>query len=263
MPVIKSRRGFASEKPFRSVRSTTSKIIFLSLEGSVTEEEYFKRISTIFDGVKSKIQFISVAEDAVNTPNNQRTPEQKEILSKTRPLQLAKRIEKFKAKNEEVYQFSKYFEDEFWIVTDVDNNWSDIKMCNGKTLMDEWEETITYCKKNGFRYAISNPFFEVWLLLHHDVPTNEDKYFAVTDTHEYEKTDHFRKRLEDLGVGLKRKKHIRLSDYNREKVKLAIERAENLHIDKDDLSPKYFATTVYLILKKVVDMLPKESHLLL
>lgn len=67
MPILKSRVPFTPQNPYRVVRPKTNKIIFLSCEGSVTEEEYFDLVSNIFSEIKSKIQFISVAEDAVFT----------------------------------------------------------------------------------------------------------------------------------------------------------------------------------------------------
>ena len=121
-------------------------------------------------------------------------------------------------------------------------------------------EAIALCAEKGYHYAVSNPFFELWLLLHHDEASDEDKAFAVTETHAYEKTDHFRIRLSELGAALKDKKHICFSDYNIEKVNLAIKRAEVLHKNKQDLCPKYFATTVYLILNKLMEMLPESKN---
>ena len=109
-----------------------------------------------------------------------------------------------------------------------------------------------------YHYAVSNPFFEIWLLLHHDQPSEEDKSFAVSDSHSYEKTSHFRTRLSELGAPLKDKKHINFSNYNDEKIKTAVHRAEELHVDKTDMCPRYFATTVYLLLKKIFEMLPEE-----
>ena len=55
MPLLKSRVPFTPQNPYRVVRPQTSKIIFLSCEGSVTEEEYFGLISDIYSGIKSKI----------------------------------------------------------------------------------------------------------------------------------------------------------------------------------------------------------------
>jgi len=261
MPFIKSRIPFSPQKPFRTVRPVTSKIIFLSLEGSVTEEEYFVCVSEIFGAVKSRIQFISVAEDAAHTHPKKRTAEQAVLLSKSRPKHLVERIDRFKEEKNEIYQFSEYPDDEFWIVADVDKNWSDeiINPREGKTYKDEWDDAIRMCQEKGYGYAISNPFFEIWLLLHHDMPTDEDKAFAVTDFHSYERTGHFRERLKLLGAALKEQKHIDFQDYDAEKILLAIQRAEELHVDKQDLCPKYFATTIYLLLKKVVDMLPESS----
>ena len=42
-----------------------------------------------------------------------------------------------------------------------------------------------------------------------------------------------------------------------EKIRMAVRRAEDLHVNKQDLCPRYFATTVYLLLRKIMDMLPE------
>ena len=73
MALFKSRIPFNFQNPYRPVRPVTSKIIFLSFEGSVTEEEYFERVSDLFSEIKSKIQFISVAEDAVHTASKNKS----------------------------------------------------------------------------------------------------------------------------------------------------------------------------------------------
>lgn len=50
------------------------------------------------------------------------------------------------------------------------------------------------------------------------------------------------------------------SDYNIEKVKSAISRAKELHLNKADLCPKYFTTTVYILLNKIMEMLPQDEQ---
>ncbi len=232
MTLLKSRVPFTLQNPYRVVRPKTSKIIFLSCEGSVTE-------------------------DAVFTAPKCRTQEQAKMLSKVRPKHLVERIDQFKAEKDDIEE---YPEDEFWILTDVDQNWSNqvIDPQNTKTYKEEWNDAIEACKEKGYHYAISNPFFEIWLLLHHDSPSEEDKSFAVSDHHSYEKTDHFRTRLSELGAPLKDKKHINSSNYSNEKIKTAVRRAEELHVDKTNLCPQYFATTVYLLLKKLFELLPEE-----
>ena len=42
------------------------------------------------------------------------------------------------------------------------------------------------------------------------------------------------------------------------KIRLAVRRAEELHRNKQDLCPGYFATTVYLLLQKMLEMLPEK-----
>lgn len=248
MPIIKSRVAYSSTHPYRIKRPSTSKIVFLSFEGHVTEEEYFEIVSDIFSSIKSKIQFISVAEDAVRTHHKLRTREQESILSKSRPKQLVERIEQFKQEKSDIYQFEQYPEDEFWVVTDVDSNWSPL-------WINEWNEAITKCDANGYKYAISNPFFEVWLLLHHDNCKDEDQFYAVTNEHEYEKTSHFRERLRELKVPLKKEKQVIAEHYSEEKILQAIERAKALHLDPSDMQPKYFSSTVYILIQKIIEML--------
>lgn len=248
--IMTSRIPFSLENPYRNTRPETSKIIFLSCEGSVTEEEYFSRVSQLFDDIKTKVQFVSVEEDAVHTHYKSRTLEQKQSLGKSKPKQLVEKIERFKQEKESIYQFSKHPEDEFWIVTDVDKNLSD-------DFIDDFKWALEFCDEKGYGYAISNPFFEIWLLLHHDDVNDYDQKYAVTKEHEYEPTNHFRERLRELRVPLKDTKHITDIHYDKEKIFNAIERAKLLHTDKSNRYPEYFATTVYLLIEKMIEMLPQ------
>ena len=43
-----NRMSFSPLSPYREKRPTTNKIIFISCEGSVTEEEYFQIISQLY-----------------------------------------------------------------------------------------------------------------------------------------------------------------------------------------------------------------------
>lgn len=258
MPPITSRVSTAIFTPYRTVHRVSSKIIFLSCEGSVTEEDYIDLISNLFSEVESKIKLISVAEDAAHTWPKRRTAEQNSMLGKNRPKQLVERIDQYKVDREGTFEFSKYPEDEFWVVTDVDKNWSteEIPGSNGKTYIEEWNEAIAMCQERNYCYAVSNPCFEMWLLLHHDEVKEEDKRFAVTDTHTFESTGHYRERLRNLGVPLKNQKHIVQQHYAVEKVDAAISKAKELHLDKTDFCPRYYATTVYLLMEKIKGMMP-------
>lgn len=244
MPV--ERLSLVPSSPYRKKRPTTDKIIFISCEGSITEEEYFELVSKLYQNVKSKIQFISVVEDIVHTPKKLRTPNQEQLLTKSKPHQLLEKIEIFKETKNDVYDFKNHKDDEFWIIADVDDH-------TAKYYIDTWNLTIAACKQNHYGYAISNPFFELWLLLHHDDVNADDYQYAVTDTHPYEKTDHFKKRLEDKGVRLKKSKHIIDEHYTKEKVQNAIARAKALH-NKDEDWPRELGTTVYKLLENIAEL---------
>lgn len=237
-------KPFSIEDPYRVKRPATSKIIFLSCEGSVTEEEYIEILKRMYDGVKGRVQLISVAEDEVHTRPKRRTREQNQVLGKSKPWQLVERIDKFKSEKESTFEFSKYPEDEFWIVADVDDN-----LDSHKT---EFENAIQECDEKGYKYAISNPFFEIWLLLHHDDVNDEDRKYAVTEEHPYEPTDHFRKRLEEKGAPLKEHKHLQLEHYSDEKVRMAVQRAKALVEEKNESIPSDYGTYVYKIVDEIL-----------
>lgn len=239
-------KPFSIEDPYRTRRPATSKIIFLSCEGSVTEEEYIEVLSQIYDGVKGRVQLISVAEDEVHTRPQKRTREQNQVLGKSKPWQLVERIDKFKREKESTYEFSKYPEDEFWIVADVDDNLNIHKT--------EFENAIQECDEKGYKYAISNPFFEIWLLLHHDDVNENDKKYAVTERHPYEATDYFRIRLAEKGAPLKEQKHLQLEDYSDEKVRCAVRRAKELMNGRDEKIPSDYGTYVYKIVDEILEV---------
>lgn len=237
-------KPFSLADPYRVIRPSTSKIIFLSCEGSVTEEEYIEILSQIYDEVKERVQLISVAEDEIHTRPKNRTKEQNQVLGKSKPWQLVDRIDKFKEAKESTYEFSKYPEDEFWIVADIDDN-----LDNHKT---KFENAIQDCERKGYRYAISNPFFEIWLLLYHDDVTEDDKKYAVTETHPYEATDYFRNRLADKGAPLKDQKHLQMKHYSDKKVRLAVQRAKELTKGKNEKIPSGYGTYVYRIIDELL-----------
>lgn len=260
--IPQSRIPYTNLNPFRTQRPATDKIIFLSCEGCVTEEEYFQYISEMFDELKTKIQFVSVTEDEVRTVPKFRTEEQRMKLSKSKPKQLYEKIEQFKEEKDSIYQFAEHKDDEFWIVMDVDKNLSeDTKDPQNKSFKDYFIETLDNCDAKGYKYAISNPFFEMWLLLHHDEANEEDEKYAVTSEHGYEKTSHYRERLRELNAPMcgNANKDIRKEHYAKEKVFAAVKRAEDLHTDRSGRYPEYFATTVYQLINKIIELLPASE----
>lgn len=250
--IYRRKNPFSIEDPYRPKRPSTSKIIFLACEGSATEEEYVEILSQIYDGVKNKVQLISVAEDEIHTAPKGRTREQNQTLGKSKPWQLIERIDKFKQEKEAIYEFSKYPEDQFWIVSDIDDNLNNH--------FQEFQKAISDCDEKGYKYAISNPFFEVWLLLHHDEVTEDDRKYAVTKGHPYEATDHFRMRLSEKNVPLKDHKHLKMEDYSDEKIRIAVQRAKELQLDSSEKYPKEYGTHVFKIVDEILTMLPQGER---
>ena len=134
----------------------------------------------------------------------------------------------------------------------------DDNLDNHKT---EFEKAIQECEKKGYKYAISNPFFEIWLLLHHDEVSEEDRKYAVTKTHSYEATDHFRIRLTEKGVPLRDQKHLKFEHYSDEKIRLAVQRAKELVKGKEEKIPSDYGTYMYQIIEEILEAveLPVEE----
>ena len=244
MPTLNNRQETSLKK---AVRPTSDKLIFIACEGQKTEENYFAMISDMFDGVKSKIRIISVMEEVLSIPEDKRTPEQKSEVGKSMPWQLVEKIDKFKENEADRYDFQNHLEDEFWIIADVDKH-------TRLNCIDKWNQALNDCDSKKYNYAISNPFFEIWLLLHHLEPNEEDYKYAVTEHHAYEKTNHFKKRLrKDAHAGLVEGKDINKQHYNISKIKNAISRAERLH-NKEEKWPHNLGSTVYLLINKIVEI---------
>ncbi|MBO5557550.1 RloB family protein [Ruminococcus sp.] len=245
--------------PFSGTRQknrTSDKLIFISCEGCVTEEEYFSLVSTWFPNTKSKIHFVSVREDLISIPSSIRTQNQTDELNLSSPQQLVDKITQFKQNPAKIskYQFNEHPEDEFWIVADIDNHTEP----GGN--FTNWTNALNECRTKGYSYAVSNPFFELWLLLHHDEAKVEisdidnDIQWAVTTSHSYESTNHFRNRLSNLGVGLADKKHINPSHYSKDKVLIAIMRAKEMDTAPPCDYPTNLGTTVYRLFEKIADI---------
>lgn len=244
--------------PTRPKRRTSDKLIFISCEGSVTEWEYFEKIvNMVFVDITSKVKIINVLEDTLRIRENRRTSEERRAISSSSPKNLVEKMDIYKQQHQDEYNFENHENDEFWIVMDVDNHTdSSIKDSAGVSNLDKWNSVLSECQEKNYNYAVSNPFFELWLLLHFDDVNQDDYNYAVNSNHKYESTSHYRERLSELRVPLKRDKHIssrHYAKYNKTAIYNAISRAENL----DDSScnwPQDLGTTVYRLLKSIAQL---------
>ena len=115
---------------------------------------------------------------------------------------------------------------------------------------------LNECEEKLYGYAVSNPFFEFWLCLHHLDANEEDFKHAVTNINSYKPTSHYRERLRiDAKAPLLDKKKPREVHYDEQKIRQAIKRAKELHVNKEEKWPYNLGSTVYILLEKIVEML--------
>lgn len=245
--------------PVRPKRRTSDKLIFISCEGSVTEWEYFEKIiNMVFVNVNSKVKIVNVLEDALKKHNKKRTIEENKLISSSKPQNLLDKMNTFKIEHQDDYDFEGHDQDEFWLIMDVDDHTnSSIIDADGKSNLDKWNDVLNECKNKSYHYAVSNPFFELWLLLHFDDVNVEDYSYAVNVSHSYEPTNHYRERLSALKVPLKKNKHIDAryyNKYNKVTISNAISRAEALDPEPKCDFPIDLGSTVYRLLKSIKEI---------
>ncbi|WP_147677928.1 RloB family protein [Algibacter pacificus] len=201
------------------------KLFVLSYEGTVSEKKYFNdfRESRFFND-SGLIEIV---------------PLKKEENSGTDPLSVKKLLKKAKLD----FQFKKT--DEFWLIIDRDH-WETIHKI-------DFDKLVADCKKeNNFFLAMSNPCFEIWLIMH------------LKDISEYNNVEKT-KLFENLKITSK-KNHIDIvlgelqgRGYNKKpnpeiylpRTKLAIERAKNLDNYKESY-PKKLGSHVYKLIEKLL-----------
>ncbi len=104
-------------------------LIIIAAEGHQTEKQYF----SMFDCSRVQVKVLSTGDDHKSSPEH--------VLDRLRAYK-------------DEYQLAG--DDELWLVVDVDR-WGDAKLA-------QVAKEATNC---GFKLAVSNPCFEVWLLYHH------------------------------------------------------------------------------------------------
>jgi hypothetical protein len=157
------------------------------------------------------------------------------LTSASSPDHIIKLLDAFRNK----YRLNKY--DELWLVIDK----------------DRWKEKVALiakeCQQKNYLLAVSNPCFEIWLLLH---VKSLDEYSSQTLQEFLEnKKSGSRTRLENELMSL-------LGSYNKNNlntakflptVDLAIERARSLDVHPDHRWPNHLGTRVYLLIDSILN----------
>jgi RloB-like protein len=127
---MRTRKSLQRKTGFRD-----AKLIIIATEGIVTEVEYFNQLRD--QDILSPLRF----QIKVIPPNE----------NKSAPNHVIKSLTNYKK------QYQIKADDELWMVIDRDR-WN-VKMIS---------EIISQCKQKGIGLCISNPCFEIWLILHYE-----------------------------------------------------------------------------------------------
>jgi RloB-like protein len=198
------------------------KLFLLAYEGNETEPAYFESLKNDYRFNNEKIEIVSLKRDKDDT--------------KSAPKYVFETLERIK--NE--YDLGK--KDELWMIIDRDRNGNNIekyyKKCQSET---------------NFYFALSNPCFEFWLLLHlKDISEfSEDELTLIFENKKNGSKKTFLKKLlstilED-GYNESNLKPQRFVPF----VQLATQRAKLLNVE-NELYPKKLGSDIYKLIEKII-----------
>lgn len=165
---MRTKRTFTRKSGLRD-----SKLIIIATEGEKTEKAYFNGIafSTIYRHSGVHVEVLERLDGGSDPKNCLRS------------------LTKFKS------EYHLNSNDELWLVCDVDT-WGDRKL----------SEVNQLCRQKGYKLAVSNPCFEIWLLFHHiKVSESNDEFGALACIHITEK-------LKDV-LGAYNKSNLKIEDF--------------------------------------------------
>ena len=147
--------------------------------------------------------------------------------SRSSPTNVKERLDKFKA------EYATEPDDQFWLCIDTDH-WSEPNHI--KNLM----QVVQHCRQKEYRLAISNPCFELWLLLH----------FQDCSPDSAVNCEQVESQLRQISGGYNKKHGHRLL-LDVDNVRQAVARAK-LMDNPADLIPQKPTTRVYLLIEELL-----------
>lgn len=207
-------------KPFKRLEGERTDLLFvIATEGKDTERIYFEELRNTIQSTRIHLKVLPSLTNA------------------SAPNQVLTRLNKF------LENYDTDCDDQFWIVIDKDR-WTD-KMLSSVAQ--------TCAQKKNYFMGLSNPCFELWLLLH------------IEDVSKYSPKDLIllfqNKKINGVPY-LKRKMRELLgayseSSYNAEtiirNIRKAIDRAKNLDKIKKHRWPQTLGTRVYMLAQEILD----------
>jgi hypothetical protein len=198
------------------------KLFLLAYEGNETEPAYFEAVKNDHRLNNDIIEIVSLKRDKDDT--------------KSAPKYVFETLERIK--NE--YELGK--KDELWMIIDRDRN--------GKNI----EKYYKKCQsESNFHFALSNPCFEFWLLLHlKDISEfSEDELLLIFDNKKNgSKKTYLKKLLSTIledGYNESNLKPQRFLPF----VQLATQRAKLLNVENEEY-PKKLGSDIYKLIEKII-----------
>ena len=201
-----------------------ARLIVIASEGKDTERIYFKALAKEYSNPRVHVHIL---ERSVDEQNN------------SSPEHVLKQLNDYKS------QYELEADDELWLVVDKDR-WTEAML----------SRVATKCSKEvAMHMALSNPCFELWLLLHiEDV--------ALLTPEEQKQWMENRKKSKNADPYLKVRLRQKMGSYHESSydaqtlmahVENAIERARTLDKNPNDRWPQTLGTRVYLLAKSVMN----------
>lgn len=204
----------------RQTNIRDARLIIIAAEGTNTEKQYLTALvlDERYRNPKVHVEVLEREKDA------------------SAPEHIITLLDQFRRK------YSLTGEDELWLVIDVDR-WGSAKL----------SRIATECGQKGYLLAVSNPCFELWLLLH----------VADFDTYTAEKLqEFFENKKTNNRTCLETELLALLGEYNKSKLKpehflphveTAVERSQKLDINPDHSWPNQLGTRVYRVVQSIID----------
>ncbi len=211
---MRQRKKFTRREGDKSAR-----LVVIAAEGRETENIYF-------EAMKVSLCASKVHVEVLHRDSDQSSPEH--VFDQIHQFMSEYNIEE---------------DDQLWVVVDKDR-WK-VKML---------AEIARYCAQNkNLSFCVSNPCFELWLLLHiEDIATYSDEQMdALAKNKKTNGKTWLKQRMKDLT------EHYQESSYDAmallQHVQSAIERAERLDVKPNDRWPQKVGTRVYRLAKSIID----------
>jgi len=198
-------------------------LFIISVEGEITEKEYLEAF------LKNEFKC---------TPNEVHIEILHTINGESSPQHVLDRL-KIKADEFELNET-----DNLWVVIDVDR-WGDSKLSTIAQL----------CSQKNYKLAVSNPCFELWLLLHLIKGTNKEELLPQVEKKGITPDKkNLKERIDKIRIKKyqSRTNHGYSMFFNDSRVALAINNAKLLDTNPEGRYPNSTSTRVYLLAEELI-----------